>query len=1081
MFIEDGSLQYIEADAQDVLAVFRSTATQMIAHGRREKQPCEAFVCVVQEGIASTAYVALSMLKSKSFAIYVPEKKPHDKESSDATVQEALEFAEGFGFEMQSVNLNYSKALREVVLNDLRVVRSGGGGKRVSQKKVSGEKSSKAAPAPSGKGSDEKADSMEKTVGSHAISENEAVSLESMNKTVLSPGSHGEINPAASKEMARKESADPVLVDDSGIIAIRAEKERLKEERKRVEKETNEELAVLHTEIASITREIQSLSAERQLKTESAKAEIDRLSKAKAAERKALGDELASFYRKIGELKEEIKAQEDTYSQQIREASQEIEKLSAEKVERENRSRAELAALKSEMKRLLEERESAEKEREKEKDLLRLDIERLSAQEIVDEDFDALKAELARLVSEKDAAQKAFLGESSNLHEQILRLRDELQQIEEGGKKDLSLLRSQREALNQQKSSVELEMGKEVANLRKELEFLRGEKAASEEAVSAEISALLAEKERLVEEKERRNQESYSRIQQLKNDTCLLEEEIEKVQQMRTVTLSALRGDMERLTVQKESMEKASAEEQSALRDSVRKLEEEIAAQGQVSKRQLDKLRREVERLTEQKRTELEASSAEISLLTAQIARLQKECAETVENAMSEGGAIKAEIVRLTAELEDGKEKASAQLKVLREEAERLSQMRAEAEASSAAEVEAARDMVSRLASEVEELEREKTEKIAALSLDAERLVREREAAEQRAGAAVSAAREEIERVASELLHSGNAIMERISSTHAEILGRWEMLPEIMLFERSPENLKKEKTCRQDESGRVANVVSPENEQIVQGKTVELCGTDTRDSIPLNVGEEFPGMVGEKASTAVAGHLHGAPERETAVPTEDSSKVCLEDEGAAEGESGEISLHETVFPDALYEEATDGTVSAAIDSSDPFAFLHCGDTQEGAFSRVSLTKAPSSGLPVRFAVDKSLSAVEYRSPKEIAEIYQSLNRTRVAMEDHTTITCDAYLCGIASGGRYSVYIALYLVDTEGVLVYCPEVQPEDSDAFARTLRDGMEFVEIVGFMMDPVDLGVNEAQRVKSLQKIPVLRKVSSREPACVR
>jgi hypothetical protein len=90
------------------------------------------------------------------------------------------------------------------------------------------------------------------------------------------------------------------------------------------------------------------------------------------------------------------------------------------------------------------------------------------------------------------------------------------------------------------------------------------------------------------------------------------------------------------------------------------------------------------------------------------------------------------------------------------------------------------------------------------------------------------------------------------------------------------------------------------------------------------------------------------------------------------------------------------------------------------------------------------------------------------------VTCEAYLCGVKKDGRNHVYIALNLVDTKGVLVYVPGVQPEDSGSYVKTLRDGKDFVEIVGFMMDGVDLGGNETQRVKALDKIPVLRKVSA-------
>ena len=1088
MFIEDGSLQYIEADAQDVLAMFRSTSTVMIAHGRREKQPCEAFVCVVQEGAVSTAYVALSMQKTKSFVIYVPQNKPVDKDASDAVVQDALDFAREFGFEMQGVNLNYSKALREVVLNDLRVVRSGSGGKRVSQKKVPAEKTAKGTAVVTEKRGETADASGQKAVVSGTATGKEFGTVESMEKMAASQGEDKEIRPAMPKEGRDKGGAGSDSVQDSGITAIRAEKERLKDEKKRIEKEAEIELAAFQMEIASITREIQSLSAERKSRAESAKAEIERLSMVKAAEQKASGDELASLDKKIEALKKEAKADEDTYSRQIREAMHEIEKLSAEKVELENRGFAELSAKKSEVKRLLEEKETAQKDREKEIAVLRRDVERLSSQESTDEDLIALKAEFERLVSERNDAQKALVAELSTLNEQIACLEEEKKQIEQGGERDLASLRSQLEALKQQKSDKEKAIGNELTTLREELEFLRGEHEAAGDAASAEISALRSEKERLVEERARIEQELSSEINQLKSERDLLEEEMNNTQQSFAGVLSELRGDMERLSSQKESMERASAEERSALHDSVRMLEEDIAAHGDASKKQLDDLRRQVEQLSDQKRVELEAASAEMSLLNAEVARLQKESAEFRENAVSEIEAIKVEIARLSEGMEAERGKASAELTALREEAARLSQVKAELEASSASEVEAAREMVSRLASEVDELKKESAEKVAVLCSDAERLMQEREAAEQRAEAAVTAAREEIERLASELLHSGNAIMEVIASTHAEVLGRWERLPEKTFIEGNSGVSKEEIVSVQREPVRVSDEETTENNEIVELETVDLWETDTHESFDMKAGEELRGEIEDQTLVADAGQPGEMPESETATPAHETQlsshdggreNVKTEEEFAV----GEIAGEGIGFTDDLDEEIADDAgseavlegenVSSEMNSSDPFSFLHGGETQMGAFSTMPLSETGPSGPPVQFAINKSLSAVEYQSPNDIVEIYQSLNRTRVAMEDHTTLTCDAYLCGITRGSRYYVYIALYLVDTKGILVYSPEVQPEDSGTFAKILRDGMDFVEIVGFMMDTVDLGVNETQRVKALNKIPVLRKVS--------
>ena len=143
MFIENSLLHFIEADAQDVAAMYRSSSSIMLEHGGRQRQPCDAFICVTNDGDNTSVYVALSLLQSKSFVIFVPERQPTDKKTSDLVLKEAHDFVQEFGFEMQSINLNYSKALKEVVINDLRVVRSSTSGKKTSQRKGTVEKTSR--------------------------------------------------------------------------------------------------------------------------------------------------------------------------------------------------------------------------------------------------------------------------------------------------------------------------------------------------------------------------------------------------------------------------------------------------------------------------------------------------------------------------------------------------------------------------------------------------------------------------------------------------------------------------------------------------------------------------------------------------------------------------------------------------------------------------------------------------------------------------------------------------------------------------------------------------------------------------
>ncbi|MGA7828948.1 MAG: hypothetical protein WCA04_14910, partial [Geobacteraceae bacterium] len=164
--------------------------------------------------------------------------------------------------------------------------------------------------------------------------------------------------------------------------------------------------------------------------------------------------------------------------------------------------------------------------------------------------------------------------------------------------------------------------------------------------------------------------------------------------------------------------------------------------------------------------------------------------------------------------------------------------------------------------------------------------------------------------------------------------------------------------------------------------------------------------------------------------------------------------------------------TASSDEADPFAFLH----HEGAFDfGVQPTFGrKSSDTPVPFTLDKSRSIVAYQHPDDVLEIYKSLNRTRVAREDNTTATCDAYVFTVRENGLPQVFIAFYLVDSQEIMIYAPEKQPVQEAELGTIMSDGFDFIEIVGFMMDPVDLGNDPAGRKKKLDKIPVLQRIAA-------
>jgi hypothetical protein len=329
--------------------------------------------------------------------------------------------------------------------------------------------------------------------------------------------------------------------------------------------------------------------------------------------------------------------------------------------------------------------------------------------------------------------------------------------------------------------------------------------------------------------------------------------------------------------------------------------------------------------------------------------------------------------------------------------------------------------------------------------------------------------------------------MEMISATHSAILGGWEGLTADELSIESFAQALQNKSSVQDEISRVAkeNAVV---EEVVELETLDLWEETTLHADEKIAIEELRGESEKCSPVADTKETSGAKKEEAVAPVEEtlqSSEIDSQSDGKAEIEvearknkSGRHEVAatpsvETVTDVGQHDGLEDAAICLETNSTDPFAFLNSGETQLGIGSGFTDTSKGSSGPPVQFIIDRSLKAVEYRTPNDIVEIYQSLNRTRVSMEDNTTVTCDAYLCGVVRDGRNHVYIALNLVDSKGALVYVPEVQPEDSDSYVKILRDGMDFVEIVGFMMDGIDLGGSEAKRVKALDKIPVLCKVS--------
>ena len=130
MFALDRSLHCIEATEQEVVAVYRSAAAVAVSPPGAKHMTSEAFICVVRKDEQSSVYVALAEAGNKSVLIFTRGKGDYNSKSIDDPLKAALGFAESMGFSMETVNLDYGRALREVVVRSIRVIHDPRNGKK---------------------------------------------------------------------------------------------------------------------------------------------------------------------------------------------------------------------------------------------------------------------------------------------------------------------------------------------------------------------------------------------------------------------------------------------------------------------------------------------------------------------------------------------------------------------------------------------------------------------------------------------------------------------------------------------------------------------------------------------------------------------------------------------------------------------------------------------------------------------------------------------------------------------------------------------------------------------------------------
>ncbi|MBE0597971.1 MAG: hypothetical protein IH614_11945 [Desulfuromonadales bacterium] len=106
---------------------------------------------------------------------------------------------------------------------------------------------------------------------------------------------------------------------------------------------------------------------------------------------------------------------------------------------------------------------------------------------------------------------------------------------------------------------------------------------------------------------------------------------------------------------------------------------------------------------------------------------------------------------------------------------------------------------------------------------------------------------------------------------------------------------------------------------------------------------------------------------------------------------------------------------------------------------------------------------------EVVELYRSATPVVLLIEGRPGPDAQAVACALRRDGRYLVYVALHLRNTNRALIYAIDQVAGGLPAFAAALQKANDFCGEMGFRMEPVGLRYSAAMREVILRQVPVL------------
>ncbi|MFA7060516.1 MAG: hypothetical protein WC156_06835 [Pedobacter sp.] len=302
-FSLDRTRSFIKIDEPDLISIHRSNSPIVLTdynHGHF----FDAFICAAHENNLLRVYIGLHDSQLKSNLVFVADPVAFDNKNTAILIKEAETFLTNIGFSMELINMEFSPAIREVIMRDLKVMREPSLSIRFDAAMFAIEELTV-----------EKNELIQKMFRAHKAFKAEVDKLRQ--QLVLANSAALE---ATDKSVSDEESVAALMVERD---SLRAELAVIREEIEAVRSEHDTIMAVQYNEIHTLQAALaiadESLSLER-TKNESALQKMDALEKNAAVDLKMLK-------KRIDSLSDEKHMLESMAAEMNFKAKREIERL----------------------------------------------------------------------------------------------------------------------------------------------------------------------------------------------------------------------------------------------------------------------------------------------------------------------------------------------------------------------------------------------------------------------------------------------------------------------------------------------------------------------------------------------------------------------------------------------------------------------------------------------------------------------------------------------------------------------------------------------------------------------------------